>query len=168
LDITSPPNAVKHPYLDINEDKAHLLDALAPMIEDSIGMAMVFTLVTTLKEAAEVLISDRLRQVEEVREIKQRQKEEEENRRFHGTLVTKEKFLEWRERFLAEMEEKERKQREDEEAEEKKKRAGKVEEKKLTGKQLWERGLIGKVDEEDVEGEDLALENTMDKVKISG
>ena len=155
LDVTAPPNATKHPQFDIAKDKMQLLDALHDTIEDNLGMAMVFTLVTTLKDAAEVLISDRLCHVEEAREILVREKEEEENRKFHGALVNREKFLEWRENFRREMEEKETKTREEEEAEDKKKRAGKPEEKKLTGKQLWEKGLVGKVeDEEEIDGED--------------
>lgn len=164
LDITSPPNAAKHPQLDIQEDKAQLLEALQPTIEDSLGMAMVFTLVTTLKEAAETLISDRVRQVEAVKEVEARQKEEEENRKFHGALVTRERFLEWREKFRKEMEDKERRQREEEEAEDKKKRGGKAEEKKLTGRQLWERGLVGKVDEEDIDGDDAVA--AIEKLKV--
>lgn len=164
LDITAPPNAPKHPQLDISVDKAQLLDALQPTIEDSLGMAMVFTLVTTLKEAAEVLISDRIRQAEEVKEIELRKKEEVENRKFHGTLVTRERFLEWREKFRKEMAEKERKQREEEEAEEKKKRGIKVEEKKLTGRQLWERGLVGKIDEDELDGNDTVA--GIEKLKV--
>ncbi|ETI22182.1 hypothetical protein G647_06255 [Cladophialophora carrionii CBS 160.54] len=167
LDISAPPNAPRHPHLDVGEDKARLLDALGPTIEDNLGMAMVFTLVTTLKEAAEVLISDRIRQAEEAREVLVREKEEEENRKFHGTLVNRERFLEWRERFRREMEEKERKAREEEEAEEKKKRGGgKAEEKRLTGKQLWERGLAGKGDEEDIDGEDAVA--AVEKLKVDG
>ncbi|KIW67428.1 hypothetical protein PV04_06685 [Phialophora macrospora] len=166
LDISSPPNAPKHPQLDVGEDKAQLLDALQPTIEDNLGMAMVFTLVTTLKEVAEVLISDRIRQAEEAREILVREKEEEENRKFHGTLVNRERFLEWREKFRREMEEKERKAREEEEVEEKKKRGGKVEEKRLTGKQLWERGLVGKVEEEDIDGEDAVA--AVENLKVDG
>jgi len=155
LDITSAPNAYKHPELDVAEDKAELLQALVPTIEDSLGMAMVFTLVTTLKEAAEILITERLQKAEADRDEQIRKKEEEENRRFHGTLVTKEKFLEWREKFRAEMQEKERKQKEEEEAEDKKKKGGtKADEKRLTGKQLWESGLVGKGEEDDTEGED--------------
>ncbi|EXJ85041.1 hypothetical protein A1O3_05716 [Capronia epimyces CBS 606.96] len=164
LDLTSPPNAPKHPQFDVSVDKAQLLDALQPTIEDSLGMAMIFTLVTTLKDAAEVLISDRIRQVEEVKEIELRKKEEEENRKFHGTQVTRERFLEWREKFRKEMEEKERKQREEEEADEKKKKGIKVEEKKLTGRQLWERGLVGKVDEEDFDGDDAVV--GVEKLKV--
>ena len=62
------------------------------------------------------------------------------------------------------MEEKERRQREEDEAEDKKKRGGKVEEKKLTGRQLWERGLVGKVDEEDVDGDDAVP--AIEKLKV--
>ncbi len=164
MDITAPPNAAKHPQLDIQEDKAQLLDALQPTVEDSLGMAMVFTLVTTLKEAAETLISDRLRQAQAARDVVAAAKEEEENRKFHGTIVTRERFLEWREKFRKEMEEKERRQREEDEAEDKKKRGGKVEEKKLTGRQLWERGLVGKVDEEDVDGDDAVP--AIEKLKV--
>ncbi|EHY56068.1 hypothetical protein ABEF92_004182 [Exophiala dermatitidis] len=156
LDITSPPNAPKHPQLDISVDKSQLLDALQPTIEDSLGMAMVFTLVTTLKEAAEVLISDRIRQAEEARELEVREREEQENRKFHGTMVTRERFLEWREKFRKEMEEKEKKQKEEEEMEQRKGRGpsgGRGEGQKLTGRQLWERGLVGKVDDDGVEDE---------------
>jgi hypothetical protein len=157
LDITAPPNAPKHPLLDIAEDKAMLLDGLQPTIEESLGMAMVFTLVSMLKELAEQLMADRQRQHDEVREMAVRQKEEEENRKFYGTKVTKEKFLEWQANFKEELAEKARQQREEEEAEEKKKggakAAAKADEKKLTGKQLWERGLAGK--EVEIDGEDL-------------
>lgn len=134
-----------------------LLDGLQPTIEESLGMAMVFTLVSTLKELAEQLMADRQRQQDEVRDMAVRQKEEEENRKFYGTKVTKEKFLEWQANFKEEMAEKARMQREEEEADEKKKGgvkgAGKTDEKKLTGRQLWERGLVGK--EVDIDGEDL-------------
>lgn len=163
LDITAPPDATKHPELDVAEDKAQLLDALQPVIEDSLGMAMVFTLVTTLKEAAETLISDRMQQLQAAKDVVARLKEEEENRRFHGTMVTRERFLEWRDKFRAEMEEKERRQKDEEEAEDKRKR-GKLEEKKLSGRQLWERGLVGKGDEDDIDGDDAIA--AVEKLKV--
>lgn len=167
MDITSPPNAYKHPELDISEDKAELLQALAPTIEDSLGMAMVFTLVTTLKESAENMINERLQKAEAIRDQALRKKEEEENRRFHGSLVTKERFLEWRENFKKEMQEKERRQREEEEAEDKKKKSGtRPDEKKLTGKQLWERGLVGKGEEDDAEGEGEDAIAAVEKLQI--
>lgn len=148
LDITAPPNAPKYALLDISADKSQLLDSLNGTIEESLGMAMVFTLVTSLKDGAELLMADRQRHEEEIKDMAARQKEEEENRKFHGEKVTRERFLEWREKFKKEMEEKERLKREEEEAEAKTKKGVKVEEKKLTGKQLWERGLVGKVDED--------------------
>lgn len=165
LDITSPPNASRYPLLDVNEDKARLLESLEPMIEESLGMAMIFTLVSTLKESAEQLISDRQKQEEEVKEVAARKIEEEENRRFHGTAVTRERFLEWRANFRKEMEEKERLTREEEEADMKgRKGGGRTEEVKLTGRQLWERGLVGKVDVDDEEA--LEGENEVDIAKL--
>lgn len=134
-----------------------LLDGLTTTIEESLGMAMIFTIVSTLKELAEQLMADRQRQHDEVRDMAVRKAEEEANRKFYGTKVTKERFLEWHAKFKAEMEEKARIQREEEEAEEKKKggakAATKLDEKRMTGRQLWEKGLAGK--EVDIDGEDL-------------
>jgi hypothetical protein len=165
LDISAPPDGYRHPLLDVSEDKARLLQSLEPTIEESMGMAMVFTLVSTLKEAAESLIAEREAQAQALRDIEARKAEEEENRKFHGTAVTKESFIAWREKFRNEMAEKAMKEQEDQEAEDKKKR-GRLEERKLTGKQLWETGMVGKVDdEEDVDGED-ALDG-VEKLKIA-
>jgi len=164
LDVTIPHDAPRHPLLDVMADKPQLLDSLRSTIEESLGMAMVFTLVTTLKDSAETLMADRQRQEEEIRDVAVREKEQEENRKFEGEKVTREKFLEWREKFKKEMEEKDRLQREEEEAEMKGKRGIRVEEKKLTGRQLWERGLIGKVDEAEAEAEDI-VEGT-EKLKV--
>jgi len=152
LDLSFPPNAPKHPYLDIQEDKSRLLDALSDTIEENLGMAMVFTLVSTLKDGAELLISERQRAIQAQKEFEAAKAEEEENRKFAGTTVTRERFLEWRERFRREMEEAERRRVEEKEMEEKRKRGAK-EEVRLTGKQLWERGLVGKVDEGEEEEE---------------
>lgn len=164
LDITSPPNAPRHPLLDVAADKAQLLDALSSTIEDSMGMAMVFTLVATLKDSAETLMADRQRQEQEIKDVAAREQEQQENRKFEGEKVTRDRFLEWREKFKKEMEEKVRQQREEEEAEMKGKRGTRVEEKKLTGRQLWERGLIGKVDEGDGEADGI-VEGT-EKLKV--
>ena len=153
LDITTPPNAPKQPLLNIADDKPQLLESLEPVIEESLGMAMIFTLVTTLKDSAEQLIAERQKAEEEIAEGVKRKAEEEENRKFHGTAVTKDSFLNWRAEFRMEMERKQRQRREEEEMEDKKRRGGK-EEKKLTGRQLWEKGLVGRGEEEELEGED--------------
>ena len=154
LEISVPPNAPQYPYLDIAEDKTRLLDSLRSAIEESLGMAMIFTLVSALKDSAETLISERISQAQNTREIEAKKVEEEENRKFHGTPVTGETFLEWRAKFWEEMAERERREKEEREAEERKKRGGKPEEKRLTGKEIWERGLAGNEleDEEVVDG----------------
>ena len=165
LDVTSPPNAPKYQHLDVQEDKARLLEALQPTIEESMGMAMVFTLVSTLKDSAELLISERQQAIQAQKDFESAKAEEEENRKFEGEKVTRETFLAWREKFVQEQLEEAARRQAEVEAEEKKKR-GKVEEKKLTGKQLWQRGLAGNTLEEDEEGDD-ALEG-MQKLKVEG
>lgn len=166
LDITQPPNAARHAHLDIQEDKARLLEALQPTIEESMGMAMVFTLVSMLKDSAELLISERQQAVEAAKEVELRKAEEEENKKFEGQKVTRETFLAWRETFRKEMEEEAERKKLDQEAEDKKKRGSKAEEKKLTGKQLWEQGLAGKGAEDEEDGDD-AVEALKD-LKVEG
>ncbi|EEQ90460.1 hypothetical protein RJZ56_006816 [Blastomyces dermatitidis] len=146
LDLSAPPNAPKHPHFDIQEDRARLLESLQSTIEENMGMAMIFTIVDMLKEGAELLISERQAAIQALKEMESAKAEEEENRKFHGTAVTRESFLEWRDRFRKEMEELERRKQEEKEADEKKKKVAGKDEKKLTGKELWERGLAGKVD----------------------
>lgn len=165
LDISQPPNAPKHKHLDIQQDKARLLEALEPTIEESMGMAMVFTLVSTLKDAAELLISERAQAVQAQKDFEAAEAEAEENRKFEGEKVTRETFLAWREKFRQEMKEEAERKLAEQEAEDKKKR-GKVEEKKLTGRQLWEQGLAGKTIDEDEEGED-AVEG-LKELKVEG
>lgn len=166
LDITQPPNAPKHRYLDVQADKARLLDALRPTIEENMGIAMIFAVHSTLKDGAELLISERQQAKQAAEEVEMRKAEEEENRKFEGEKVTRESFLAWRESFVREIEEEKARLIAEAEAEEKKKR-GKVEEKKLTGRQLWEQGLIGKLAAEEEEGEDVIAEG-MQRVKVEG
>jgi hypothetical protein len=163
LNISSPPNAPKHPRLDVQGDREHLLEALQPTIEENMGMAMVFTLVSALKDSAESLMADRANAVEAEREQARAKAEEEENRKFQGTPVNKETFLEWNARFQQEIRDEEQREREEKEAEDKKKKPGK-EEKKLTGRQLWEQGLAGKADYD--EGDEDAMP-AVDKLKVS-
>ena len=137
-------------------------------------MAMVFTLVSALKDGAELLMSERANAIQAEKEIQAVKAEEEENRRFQGTAVTKETFVQWIEGFKKEMEEAEqRKLREEKEAEDRKlkKPASSIarDEKKLTGKQLWERGFAGKgdYDEGDYDNDDDAAAPAVEKLKIA-
>lgn len=167
LDIFTPPNAPKHPRLDIQEDRSRLLEALQPAIEENIGMAMVFTLVSTLKDSAELLMSERANAVQAEKEMQAAKAEEEENRRFRGTPVNKETFVEWLQKFKKEMDELEQKEREEKEAEDKKlKKPSVKDEKKLTGKQLWERGLAGKADYDEFD-EDAVPTAAVEKIKLA-
>lgn len=150
LDLLSTPNAPVHPQFSVAEDREQLLAGLQDTIQENLGMAMIFAVVSTLKEAAEQLIQDRKDAILRAHEELLLEAEREENKKFHGTQVTPETFLKWREGFLKEMEE-ERQREEDERLAEMKK--AKVKDPtKLTGRQLWEKGLAGKVDDEEDDG----------------
>lgn len=158
LDITFDEGSPTSIGLSFPDDKPALIDALSETIEENLGMAMVFTLTSTLKEAAESLIHERATRKDQEREALLRQEEEKEMEKFRGELVNRERFLEWRAGFVAEKEAEKKRLLEEEEAEGKRgqKSNAKPEEKKLTGRELWERGLAGNVDEDEEEGVDIS------------
>lgn len=129
---------------------------------------MIFTLVSSLKESAESLIADRAGAEQAEKDKEAAAAEEAENAKFHGTAVTRESFLKWRDRFVVEMREAEERREAEREAEELRKRrgaAGPKETSLLTGKQLWERGLAGRGEEDDDDGED-GVGLGMEKLKV--
>ncbi|KAI5839839.1 RWD domain-containing protein [Morchella snyderi] len=161
IDAASPPSSLSFPT-----DKDTLLSTLADTATENLGMAMVFTLATTLKDAAEELLASRAQAVESRREERLRAEEEREMEKFRGTLVTRERFVEWLAGFRAEEEEKRRAAVAAREEEEKGKRGTGVKEKRLTGRQLYERGLVGGTDDaEDVEED--GVEVDLAKLKVS-
>ena len=119
-------------------------------------MAMIFTLISTLRENTEQLILERQQAAEAVKDEEAQRQEEAENAKFQGEAVTRESFLAWRDKFRAEMEENQMKEEAERETELGKKKI-KMEE-KLTGRQLWEKGMVGKIDEDEDEGEVDAME----------
>ena len=116
---------------------------------------MVFSLISAVKESAERLIGERVDAVQAERDKEVAKAEEAENAKFHGEAVTRERFLAWRAGFRVEREreEEERRRRVEDEG---KKGKGRGEEARMSGRELWERGLVGKVEEEE-EGEEDAL-----------
>lgn len=123
---------------------------------------MIFAIVSSLKEAAEQIIQDRKDVVVKQQEEVARAIEREENKKFHGTPVTAETFMQWRDGFMKEMNE--QKQKEEDERLAELKKAKVKEPVKLTGRQLWERGLAkggeGEDDEDDIPEEE------MEKLKV--
>ncbi|KAL2269877.1 hypothetical protein VTJ83DRAFT_2061 [Remersonia thermophila] len=150
LELAAPQNSTPHEFLNVAEDKEQLLQGLEATIEENLGMAMVFTLVSAIKEAAEQLIESRKEAAEKAHEEAILAAEREENKKFHGTPVTRETFLKWREAFLKEMEEARIKEEEEKAAELKKARI--KEPVRLTGKQLWQQGLATAGQEDDEDG----------------
>lgn len=155
--------ASRHPLFSVADDKHELLTNLAPTIEENLGMAMVFTLVTTLKEEAEQLVVSRREAAAREREEAALAAEREENKKFQGTPVTRETFLQWREDFLKEMEEVRVREEEERLAEMKKARI--KDPVKMSGRQLWESGLA-KGEEVEEEGDDAPVEG-VEKLKVS-
>ena len=164
LDITAPEDEEPHRLFNLDEDKHQLDEALNAAVEENMGMPMIFTLVSTLKETAESLIASR-QEVEKQAHIKRVMAiEAEENKKFHGTPVTVESFNRWREAFRKEQQDKEDAEKEEERLAELKRNRGKETEVKLTGRQLWERGLAGKGGEEGEDFEEMA--RGMEKVGV--
>ncbi|KAH7031607.1 RWD repeat domain-containing protein [Microdochium trichocladiopsis] len=165
LDLSPPQNNTSpHPFFSVAGDKEQLLEGLQATVDENLGMAMVFTLVSAVKEAAEQLVLDRKEAAVRVQEEKAAEAEREENKKFQGTPVNPETFMKWREDFLREMEEVRIREEDERLAELKKARV--KEPVKLTGKQIWERGLAGKGDEGD-EDDVPGLEEGVDKLKVA-
>ncbi|PHZ12302.1 RWD-domain-containing protein [Rhizopus microsporus ATCC 52813] len=97
--------------------------------EESIGMAMVFSLVMIIKEELDNIVLDVKRAEEELVKEKKRKEEEAEQAKFVGTKVTRDSFLDWKKKFDAEIAEKDAVAR----AQKAKELKG-----KLTGRQLFE------------------------------
>ncbi|CZS90731.1 hypothetical protein WAI453_003994 [Rhynchosporium graminicola] len=166
LDLLTPQNAPTHTYFNVASDKDILLDGLKETIEENMGMAMIFTIYSTLKDNAEQLVAERQAAARAVHEEKLMILEQEENKKFHGTPVTPETFTSWRKDFRKEMEEQRLREEEADEAAEKKKNRGRDAVVQLTGRQLWEKGLAGKIEDDDDDDEDEDNLPAVEKLKV--
>lgn len=114
---------------------------------------MIFTLIQAIKDGAEAHVAERIAAADRADNDRRRQEEAAEEAKFTGEKVTRERFAEWHARFRARLKEEEDRAREEREAATggggKKGGAGGAAQERLTGRELWERGLVGKGEEED-------------------
>ncbi|KAJ2158162.1 rwd domain-containing protein [Coemansia sp. RSA 552] len=82
-------------------DKLH--GETAKMGEDMLGMAMVFSMASNLKDIARDRLVDKTDALKRKREARLQKEIEADQAKFVGTPVTPENFLEWKRRFEAEM-----------------------------------------------------------------
>lgn len=122
-----------------SEDVEKLTNRLIDEANENIGMPSVFTLTSTLKDAAEEIFQGKLDQLNAEYEKELLEREREAQKKFIGTEVTKDSFEGWRLRFREEMGMNERI----------KERNMKLHNGKLSGKEIFEQGLAGEMDGED-------------------
>ncbi|CAN3354597.1 protein Gir2p [Diutina catenulata] len=122
------------------EDVKKLLAQLDEEAEMSVGMPVVFALVTKLKDDAEELFAANVAAAQAAYDRELLEREKQEQQKFNGTPVTPESFAEWRAKFRKEMRVEERDQE----------RFEAMHQGKMSGKEAWEKGLAQ--DDEIVEG----------------
>lgn len=120
-----------------------------------LGMQMCFTLISSVKDLCETWFVDQLAALERQHELELQAREREEQKKFRGTKVTSESFLQWRKKFRHELG---IDQRDD-------KRRIEAHHGKMTGRDIFERGLAGEMDDE-AEEPDATLADTLKKTVI--
>ncbi|KAL7420615.1 hypothetical protein Q5752_004566 [Cryptotrichosporon argae] len=90
-----------------------ILAQLRETAEESLGMAMTFTIATAAREALAAVVRTRLVREQEADDARARQYEEEEARKTRGTPLTTERYLAWRAAFRAEIKRRREKEEED-------------------------------------------------------
>ncbi|KAJ2081145.1 rwd domain-containing protein [Coemansia sp. RSA 988] len=86
-----------------SKDLTDIHKNLHRIYEDNLGMAMVFGMATDLKEIAAQLLTDKTKELKRQKDARLQKEIEADRAKFVGTLVTRENFLQWKERFQAEM-----------------------------------------------------------------
>ncbi|KAK6464312.1 RWD domain-containing protein [Scheffersomyces coipomensis] len=125
------------------DDLSSLKASLVEFSEEQIGIPMVFSLVSQLKEDIELKWQEKLQLKTNQYELKQLEIEKIEQQKFQGTKLTPENFNEWRLKFRKEMKIDNLYQL----------KFDKMHNGKLSGKQIFEQGLANETDDVEVEGE---------------
>jgi len=150
-------------------DISSLLEELDQAAEENLGMGMVFTLSSQLKETLDNLAVERKEQKEREEEERRKREEEEERKKHEGTKVTVESFLAWKAKFEQEQKELE----EENQLKQKKKNEFKKVKNVLTGRQLFEQDTTlldsdkAFAEEGDVEVDLALFEDEMENLDIS-
>lgn len=84
-------------------DIEHLTDKLRETGQESLGMAMVFTMATVLKELTVERLSSKTETLKRRKEARLQKEIEADQAKFIGTPVTRESFLGWKAKFDVEM-----------------------------------------------------------------
>ncbi|ORX38215.1 ubiquitin-conjugating enzyme/RWD-like protein [Kockovaella imperatae] len=95
------------------EEEEKLLESLRQVAEESIGMAMTFTIASAAREALAEVLKDRQRREKEEDDRRAAEYEEMEARKTRGTPVTTASFEAWRRKFLEELRQKRDKEESD-------------------------------------------------------
>lgn len=120
------------------QDISTLVSKLNEEAELNLGMPSIFALAALLKDEAELLFQSKLDAAQAKYDRELLAREAEEQKKFHGTKVTKELYAEWRQQFRSEMEiEKKDAQR-----------FAKMHNGKMTGREIFEKGLAVEADDD--------------------
>lgn len=109
-----------------------------------LGMQMCFGIISNIKESGEQWFQERLSELEKEHDKIILEREREEQKKFRGTKVTKESYLEWRSKFRQELGLNERDEQ----------RRLDAHHGRLSGRQIFEQGLAG---DEDIAAEDESM-----------
>ncbi|KAK0052888.1 RWD domain-containing protein 1 [Biomphalaria glabrata] len=79
-----------------------LMEFMTSQAEENLGMAMIFTIISSVQERLTDMMEQAAKDQEEAIERKKKADEEAERKRFEGTRVTVESFMAWKLKFDAE------------------------------------------------------------------
>ncbi|KAJ2812376.1 rwd domain-containing protein [Coemansia furcata] len=145
FEISLTPSTLPEPSdteAELNDkDLCDLTDKLRELGEECLGMAMVFSMSTGLKEAAVQRLVEKTAELVRAKEARIQKEIEADQAKFIGTPVTRANFLEWKAKFDLETKDHLRRLASEAGDDRARKAAGgskKDEDRRLTGRQLFE------------------------------